>query len=176
MFGQPFNADDAIIRPLESQGFRRLYPQNYDHKKELRKLNHSILVNFLDLIDIIIKSPDSPKRTEKLEDLNLLFIHMHHLINEFRPHQARETLRVMMEKQKSERQEIRERFTKHLEKVKELIQGSLHSLPDDFTFDSKSLVKMELLQPSCEQEDLPMETEPCDQLDQMMCNIVDSMN
>ena len=176
MFGAQFNSDDTIIRPLESQGFRRLHPQNYDHKRELKKLNHSILVNFLDLIDLLIKSPDSPKRTEKLEDMNLLFIHMHHLINEFRPHQARETLRVMMERQKKERVEIAERFEKHLEKVKELIQSSLQSLPDDFSFDSKALVKTELLQASRQQNGVAMETEPCDQLDRMMCDIVDGMN
>ena len=62
--------------------------KDIDRKKELRKLNHSILVNFLDLIDILIKCPESPKRDEKIEDTNLLFIHMHHLINEFRPHQV----------------------------------------------------------------------------------------
>ncbi len=56
MFGVIFHADDAIIRPLESQpGLRRLYPQNYDPKRELKKLNHSILLNFLDLLDILIK-------------------------------------------------------------------------------------------------------------------------
>jgi hypothetical protein len=49
MFGVPFNVDDQIIQPLESQGFRRLHPQNYDHKRELKKLNHSILVNFLEI-------------------------------------------------------------------------------------------------------------------------------
>ena len=32
--------------------------------------------------------PESGKREEKIEDINLLFIHMHHLINEFRPHQV----------------------------------------------------------------------------------------
>ncbi|XP_022322438.1 mediator of RNA polymerase II transcription subunit 7-like isoform X2 [Crassostrea virginica] len=175
MFGAHFNADDAIIRPLESQGFRRLHPQNYDHKRELKKLNHSILVNFLDLIDILIKAPDSTKRTEKLEDLNLLFIHMHHLINEFRPHQARETLRVMMERQKKERAQISKNFETHLNKVKELIQTSLQSLPEDFSFDSKSLVKTELLQASQHHNGYDMETEPCDQLDRMMCDIVDGM-
>ena len=71
------------------QGIKRLYSaKDIDRKKELRKLNHSILVNFLDLIDILIKCPESPKRDEKIEDTNLLFIHMHHLINEFRPHQV----------------------------------------------------------------------------------------
>ena len=88
MFGVTFHADDQIVRPLEDQGLRRLYPQSYDHRRELKKLNHSIVINFLDLLDILIKLPDSPKRAEKMNDLTLLFIHMHHLINEFRPHQV----------------------------------------------------------------------------------------
>ena len=41
---------------ISTQGIKRLYsPKDIDRKKELRKLNHSILVNFLDLIDILIK-------------------------------------------------------------------------------------------------------------------------
>ena len=63
------------------------------------------------------RSPDSQKRVEKIDDLRLLFIHMHHLINEFRPHQARETLRKMLEIQKNQRLETADRFQKHLEKV-----------------------------------------------------------
>ncbi|XP_015204785.1 mediator of RNA polymerase II transcription subunit 7 [Lepisosteus oculatus] len=131
MFGNQFQCDDLIIRPLESQGIERLHPVQFDHKKELKKLNMSILVNFLDLLDILIKSPGSIKREEKLEDLKLLFVHMHHLINEYRPHQARETLRVMMEVQKRQRLETAERFQKHLDRVVEVIQGCLASLPDD---------------------------------------------
>lgn len=131
MFGNQFQCDDLIIRPLESQGIERLHPQQFDHKRELKKINMSILVNFLDLLDILIKSPGSMKREEKLEDLKLLFVHMHHLINEYRPHQARETLRVMMEVQKRQRLETAERFQKHLERVVEMIHGCLASLPDD---------------------------------------------
>jgi len=51
-------------------------------------MNHSVLVNFLDLLDILIHTPESPKRQDKIDDISLLFIHMHHLINEFRPHQV----------------------------------------------------------------------------------------
>ncbi|XP_026879878.1 mediator of RNA polymerase II transcription subunit 7 [Electrophorus electricus] len=131
MFGNQFQCDDLIIRPLESQGIERLHPVQFDHKRELKKLNMSILVNFLDLLDILIKSPGSIKREEKLEDLKLLFVHMHHLINEYRPHQARETLRVMMEVQKRQRLETAERFQKHLERVVEMIHACLASLPDD---------------------------------------------
>lgn len=131
MFGNQFQCDDLIIRPLESQGIERLHPMQFDHKRELKKLNMSILVNFLDLLDILIKSPGSIKREEKLEDIKLLFVHMHHLINEYRPHQARETLRVMMEVQKRQRLETAERFQKQLNDVVENIHGCLPSLPDD---------------------------------------------
>ncbi|KAH1019440.1 hypothetical protein HUJ04_009263 [Dendroctonus ponderosae] len=103
MFGNTFNTEESIIRPLESQGIKRLYPQHFDRRRELKKLNLSLLANFLDLLDLLVNCPDSPKRTEKVDDLSLLFIHIHHLLNEFRPHQARETLRVMMELQKRQR-------------------------------------------------------------------------
>ena len=176
MFGIAFHSEDQIIQPLENQGFRRLYPHHYDHKRELKKLNHSILTNFLDLIEILIKSPESQKRREKIEDLTLLFIHMHHLINEFRPHQARETLRVMLEAQSKQRLETAERFHKHLEKVKEMVQKAIESLPDDEILDSKLTIKTE-----------PMDTEVKDTIkvpedysgystaDKIMCDIVDSL-
>lgn len=74
MFGQNITIDDMIIRSLESQGLRRLYPREYDHKRELKKMNASILVNFLDLIDLLIRCPETTKREEKCHDLQLLFI------------------------------------------------------------------------------------------------------
>ena len=96
----------------------------------MRKLNHSVLVNFLDLIDILIKCPESAKRDEKIEDINLLFIHMHHLINEFRPHQARETLRVMLMVQRRKRTQFTTKFKEQLEKVEGIIQEAIESLPE----------------------------------------------
>ena len=89
-----------------------------------------MLVNFLDLIDILIKCPESPKRDEKIEDINLLFIHMHHLINEFRPHQARETLRVMLMVQRRKRTQFTSKFKEQLEKVESIIQEAIENLPE----------------------------------------------
>ncbi|KAH9489036.1 Mediator of RNA polymerase II transcription subunit 7 [Bulinus truncatus] len=175
MFGAHFSADEAIIRPLEASGCRRLYPHNYDHKRELKKLNHSILVNFLDLLDVLIRAPESPKRAEKLEDINLLFINMHHLINEFRPHQARETLRVMLELQRAKRMEIAQKFQEHYDKVIDLIQSAINAIPDDVTSDSSLLSESDSLGQS---SDIKMELsdlETCDSLDKMMCTIVDGM-
>lgn len=198
MFGVQFHADDQIIRPLESQhGLRRLYPQNYDHKRELKKLNHSILANFLDLLDILIRCPDNRKsgddlnirkRGEKIDDLTLLFIHMHHLINEFRPHQARETLRVLMEIQQRQRLETAERFQNHLDKVQQMLEKSIEALPEDTELDSKLAIKLEpmdteaqhpILNTLKQESDSGINGEDdlngCSTLDRMMCHIVDNM-
>ncbi|CAG0879596.1 unnamed protein product [Darwinula stevensoni] len=182
MFGTTYHADDAIVRPLESQGIRRLYPQNYDHKKELKKLNYSILVNFLDLLDILIKCPEAPKRKEKIEDINLLFIHMHHLINEFRPHQARETLRVLLEVQKQQRLDIAHKFETHLEKVQTLLQNAISNLSDsdEFDMDSKLFVPIEAMELDNNDDvnarnDEEEEGGACSREDLLMCHIVDSL-
>jgi len=173
MFGTTFHADDAIIRPLESQGIRRLYPQNFDHRRELKKLNHSVLTNFLDLLDILIQSPESQKRQEKIDDIGLLFIHMHHLINEFRPHQARETLRVMMEVQKRQTLETCDRFQKHLEKCVDVIKQTLNNLPEQCDSDSKLLASTAVYLAK-NKEETPAEPAISSE-DKMMCDIVDSM-
>ncbi|CAL1543297.1 unnamed protein product [Lymnaea stagnalis] len=175
MFGAHFSADEAIIRPLEASGCRRLYPHNYDHKRELKKLNHSILVNFLDLLDVLIRAPESPKRAEKLEDINLLFINMHHLINEFRPHQARETLRVMLELQRSKRMEIAQKFQEHFDKVMDLIQSAVNAIPDDVSLDSNLLSESDSMGQAADIKMEFMDAEACDSLDKMMCQIVDDL-
>lgn len=186
MFGHVFTAEDCIVASLESQGIRRLYSaKDVDRKRELRKLNHSILVNFLDILDILIRAPDSPKREEKIDDLNLLFIHMHHLINEFRPHQARETLRVMLHVQKRKRLQVADKFQEHLDKVQETIQEALASLPDTDE-DNKFMV------PTDEEQSSKMETDvaarngwddqsnkdksSCLNLDKLMCQLVDKIS
>lgn len=185
MFGAAYN-NEEMIRSLESQGFRRLIPQHFDRRKELKKLNHSLFANFLDLIDLLVHYPDSPRRAEKIEDLSLLFVHIHHLLNEFRPHQARETLRVVMEMQKRARVETTRRFQKHLEMVRDLVKDAFNALPDE-------------REPSCANRaqhgdlvDVKMELgdetkvqlgggrggdaaagDSCDPLDRLMCSIVD---
>lgn len=130
MFGVLINNDDAIIRPLETRGIKRLYPREYDHKRELKKMNSSILVNFLDLLDVIIKCPDTNKREEKCSDIAMLFLQMHHLINELRPYQARETLRVTLQHQRRQRIEIINRLNRQIDKVVEMIVNSTSNIPD----------------------------------------------
>lgn len=123
MFGQKISLDDAIIAPLEAHGTKRLYPRTeYDHKKELKKINASILVNFLDLVDVLVKCPDTDKRIEKCNDLATLFINFHHLINELRPHQARETLRVWLNAQRRTREEITKKLNAEMDKMTKVLE------------------------------------------------------
>ena len=178
MFGVQFHSDDEIIQPLESQQLRRLYPVNCDRKKELKKLNQSILCNFLDLLDVLIKAPESRKRIEKLDDLSLLFIHMHHLINLFRPHQARETLRVLLEQQHRQRLETTSRFRKHLEIVQERLQAVTDSLPSENELDSKLVIPMQTDESFGGNEQLGAETPPDDGVhpqDRILCEITDKI-
>lgn len=175
MFGNSYN-NEEMIRSLESQGFRRLIPQHFDRRKELKKLNHSLFANFLDLIDLLVHYPDSPRRAEKIDDLSLLFVHIHHLLNEFRPHQARETLRVLMEMQKRTRVETSRRFQKHLFKVRELVKQAFSALPDEI--DNKRIVASglaDIKNESNEDQHKDLNGDSCNPLDRLMCMIVDDM-
>ncbi|VDO94565.1 unnamed protein product [Soboliphyme baturini] len=131
MFGVGYSTDDPIIQSLESQNVRRLFQigPNFDRKVEMKKLNHSILANFLDLLEILVRCPSSPERERKIEDLQLLFINMHHLINEYRPHQARETLKLMLEVQGQERRIVVKRFVAQFDAVYRNLQQCLNDIP-----------------------------------------------
>lgn len=167
-FGRLIDPNEVLIRSLESQGIQQLYAlsapstssghrshintSNYKH--ELKKLNHSILIAYLDLLEVLVKAPNTqieqpapiqanelgepgtPKpmviikslREQKLEDLEVLFINMHHLINELRPHQARDNIRCILEMQKQQRIEIAKKFKNHLRTIVDLLKKCIDSI------------------------------------------------
>ncbi|KAG0365202.1 Mediator of RNA polymerase II transcription subunit 7 [Gamsiella multidivaricata] len=99
LFGRPWPVEDSLAT-LEEQGIEQLYPKgSIDRVKELKKLNHSAVFNFLELVHTLSTSPS--EFTVKVDQIRVIFINMHHMLNEYRPHQARETLRLMMEEQLS---------------------------------------------------------------------------
>lgn len=73
-------------------------------------LTRSILLNFLELAGVLSINPADA--AEKVEHLQTLFYNVHDLINQYRPHQARESLVLMMEEQV-------ERFRGEIASVKE---------------------------------------------------------
>ena len=71
----------------------------------LQKIAKSILLNFLELVGILASDPS--QFGPKIDHFNALFFNAHHLINEYRPHQARETIILLMEERlERQRQEI----------------------------------------------------------------------
>ncbi|CAI5719912.1 unnamed protein product [Peronospora destructor] len=106
MFGSPYSTLDVV--PDLLQPGKKLYaPERddadvlMDYKAQMKKINHSLLANFVELIDVLIKKPSL--FNEKLDDMELLFLNMHNLINAFRPHQARETVIQILKTQVQDR-------------------------------------------------------------------------
>lgn len=100
---------------------------------------------------------------------------MHHLINEFRPHQARETLRVMMEMQKRQRVETTKRFEAHIAKVRKQVNDAFMDLaesPMDEDVEMTSTIHQEH-----DSKDTTNYTQndPHHVKDRIMCKIVDKM-
>ncbi|KAG0338535.1 Mediator of RNA polymerase II transcription subunit 7 [Podila humilis] len=97
LFGRPWHIHDSLTT-LEEQGCEQLYPKGpIDRVKELKKLNHSAVFNFLELVHTLASSPQ--EFAAKMDQIRLIFINMHHILNEYRPEQARETMRLMMQDQ-----------------------------------------------------------------------------
>lgn len=120
---------------MKEQGIEQLYPDPatgtaqtsqpsppLNHAYYLIKISKSLLLNFLEFVGILSVSPEQYQA--KVEDLRNLFINAHHLLNLYRPHQARESLIVMMEEQlERSKDEI-----KQMDKVKADIEGLLEQL------------------------------------------------
>lgn len=128
VFGQPQCATWGTVRPIEEYDFPRLHPQMYDHRMELKKLVQSVAVAFLDLLQILATAPNSQLRTQRIDDISLLFIHIHHMINEFRPHQARETLKLILEIQKKNRETTSSNLSKMIDQCKLLMNEAFSHL------------------------------------------------
>ena len=126
------------------------------------RINRSLLANFVELVDILIKKPvlfkyvqsvrwvcllwllsicvDESQLTysllssEKLDEVELLFLNMHNLINAFRPHQARETVIQMLETQVQERRDAARDIRRTIDESRravERVHAELHETTDD---------------------------------------------
>ncbi|KAJ5522738.1 Mediator complex subunit Med7 [Penicillium frequentans] len=126
----------TTLPSLQEQGIEQLYPepatnttqgssqspQPLSHAYYLLKISKSLLLNFLETVGILSVSPEQFE--PKVEDMRNLFINAHHLLNLYRPHQARESLIMMMEEQlERTRQEI-----KQMDKIKADIEGVLDDI------------------------------------------------
>ncbi|TKA58703.1 hypothetical protein B0A49_10562 [Cryomyces minteri] len=101
---------NETLPSLRSLGIEQLYPsppttptpgaptsseQTLDRALYLTKIAKSILLKFLELVGVL--SLDPSQFEPEINALQTMFYNAHHLINEYRPHQARESLIVIME-------------------------------------------------------------------------------
>ncbi|KAL6887208.1 MED7 domain-containing protein [Trichoderma longibrachiatum] len=103
VFGDQYVLDDKLPT-LEEQGIQNLPAtassgakdaKHYDRAFELKRLVKSLLLNFLELNGILARNPADAEA--KVLDIRTLFINIHHILNEYRPHQARESAIEMMQ-------------------------------------------------------------------------------
>lgn len=128
VFGEEYRLEDDVIAPLKNAGVTQLYKSKHNWKEEMKKLNRSAVVAFLDLVSILIRGADNPEREVKLKDLHTIFINMHHLINEFRPVQARDSVRVLQRRQIQELTELCDNFREYLSDGREVVEDQFESL------------------------------------------------
>lgn len=132
-FGNIWHVKDKLP-DLESMGQTQLYqeasaknPINYQLKiKELHKLLKSMLINMLDLTGILSINPEL--FPDKMKEIKSILINIHHLLNEYRPHQSRESLIMLLEEQL----EHKKREIKHIEQVCAEVKQDLKNMCKDY--------------------------------------------
>ncbi|KAH7397366.1 MED7 protein-domain-containing protein [Pyrenochaeta sp. MPI-SDFR-AT-0127] len=114
-------ANDASTQPSATT---TLDPQKY-----LYRLLRSILLSYMSLLGIVAMNPISPAKDEKLADILTMVTNMHALINQYRPHQARETLIGKMEDQVRKKKQEVEGVRSMREKVRGVLEGFGRDVP-----------------------------------------------
>ncbi|KAJ0410192.1 hypothetical protein P43SY_002524 [Pythium insidiosum] len=104
-----------------------------DYKTQLKKMNRSLLANFVELVDVLIHKP--AMFNEKLDDIELLFLNMHNLINAFRPQQARETIIHQLRTQIQERRDAVQDIRRSIDEARKAVEET-HSQLHDTAFDA----------------------------------------
>lgn len=105
-FGNIWQFKDKFMN-LSDAGIQQLYPDpvktndeeedifTMERIQELKKLTKSLLLNFLELVGLVVKNPYY--LNEKVEQTRIILINLHHLLNSYRLHQSREDLILKIE-------------------------------------------------------------------------------
>ncbi|ORX53434.1 MED7-domain-containing protein [Piromyces finnis] len=113
---KPINEE---IQLLKNYQIPQLYPDEMegttDYIKILKKLNHSLLFNYVELLKTLSHTPED--YAKNVDNIRLILINMHHLLNSCRTHQARDTIKLMLEQQINRRMNSITEINKCKEKV-----------------------------------------------------------
>ncbi|OAK96812.1 mediator of RNA polymerase II transcription subunit 7 [Phaeosphaeriaceae sp. SRC1lsM3a] len=126
--------------------YEQLYPSTdasssasstLDRQRYLFRFLRSIIVAYIELLGIVAVNPTSDHKDDKLKDILTMVTNMHALINEYRPHQARETLIREMERQVERKKKEIEGVKKMRNRVAEVLEGFGKEIPSEKS-DNKS--------------------------------------
>ncbi|PHH49940.1 Mediator of RNA polymerase II transcription subunit 7 [Ceratocystis fimbriata CBS 114723] len=131
VFGNKYTLDDKLPS-LEEQGMDRLVPKQEDDANskdikhldrafELKRLAKSVLLNFLELMGQL--SIDPKFAEAKVDDIRTLFINFHHVLNEYRPHQAREQAISLMQDRLDKIRAETTAINAQMDKAKRVLDG-----------------------------------------------------
>ncbi|KAF6832285.1 hypothetical protein CPLU01_06249 [Colletotrichum plurivorum] len=128
VLGGNYTLDDKLPS-LEDGEIKRLVPAHSDEKDgkhldrafELKKMAKSLLLNFLELVSIMAVVPEDG--AAKIEDLRTLFINFHHVLNEYRPHQARESAIALMQSNLDRTRAETAAIRAQVDKAKRVLEG-----------------------------------------------------
>ncbi|GAA5979360.1 hypothetical protein JCM11641_005012 [Rhodosporidiobolus odoratus] len=113
VFGETWPIEEKVPT-LEEMGVKEMFERGTNRKASLQTLLQTFIVTYTQLLDAILAPPPSlarprpplpdgsqpPTDPERMtEHLRLIAMNMHYLVNELRPVQARETLKMMMRSQ-----------------------------------------------------------------------------
>lgn len=92
-------------------------------RSTLLSLSDRLLKLFLRYVQILGTDPSGLLWVPQWEEIRKTFEEAHHIINEYRPHQARETLLLMMEDQIKQFREETERIRRSVAKTREVMES-----------------------------------------------------
>ncbi|KAF2159281.1 hypothetical protein M409DRAFT_71167 [Zasmidium cellare ATCC 36951] len=123
VFGDTVNLDAPRVT-LADNSIEQIYPDDpsvlSNPQPHLIALARSMLTTFLSLTGILAQNPDLQQ--DKMGDLQTIVYNLHDIINQYRPHQARESLILMMEERLEKMKGEIQRIDQSKESVAKLLQ------------------------------------------------------
>lgn len=92
-----------------------------DRALELKRLVKSLLLNFLELTGVLASTPSHAEA--KIDDIRTLLINIHHALNEYRPHQARESAAEMMQEHLDRTRRETVAIRSQVDKARRVLEG-----------------------------------------------------
>ncbi|KAL5118642.1 Mediator of RNA polymerase II transcription subunit 7 [Pleosporales sp. CAS-2024a] len=128
----------SMAQTLPHWKYEQLYPSTsasdsasatLDRQRFLFRFLRSILVAYIELLGISAANPTDQLKDDKLKDILTMVTNMHALLNEYRPHQARETLIREMERQVDRKKREIESVKRMKDRVAEILDGFGRHVP-----------------------------------------------